>query len=61
VRYKGAKANDVYEKLGHKGIMAGYPLTRHYSGIGEAGGYCVTEVHTSEDISRLEQALKEVV
>jgi len=60
VQYKSAKSDDVYEKLGQKGIMAGYPLSRHYSGIGEAGGYCVTEVHTSEDISRLEQALKEV-
>jgi glycine dehydrogenase subunit 1 len=61
VGYKGAKANDVYEKLGQRGIMAGYPLTRHYSGIGEAGGYCVTEVHSSDDISRLEHALQEVV
>jgi glycine dehydrogenase subunit 1 len=61
IGYDGAKAEDVYEKLGQKGIMAGYPLTRHYPGIGEAGGYCVTEVHTSDDISRLSEALQEVV
>jgi len=60
VGYERAKAKDVYEKLGLRGIMAGYPLTRHFSGIGEAGGYCVTEVHSSDDIMRLEQALKEV-
>ena len=28
VGYGGAKAEDVYEKLGQRGIMAGYPLTR---------------------------------
>jgi glycine dehydrogenase subunit 1 len=61
VGYEHAKARDVHEKLGTKGIMAGYPLTPHFSGIGEAGGYCVTEVHSSEDISRLTAALKEVV
>jgi glycine dehydrogenase subunit 1 len=60
VGYERARALDVYEKLGAKGIMAGYPLTKHFSGIGEAGGYCVTEVHSSEDISRLVQALREV-
>jgi len=61
VGYERARAADVYEKLGEKGIMAGYPLTKHYPGIGEAGGYCVTEVHSSDDISRLEQALREGV
>jgi glycine dehydrogenase subunit 1 len=61
VGYEGARAKDVHEKLGAKGIMAGYPLTEHFSGIGESGGYCVTEVHSSDDISRLTGALKEVV
>jgi glycine dehydrogenase subunit 1 len=61
IGYERAKADQVYERLGQMGIMAGYPLTRHYRGIGEAGGYCVTEVHSSDDISRLRRALEEVV
>jgi glycine dehydrogenase subunit 1 len=60
VGYETANAEVVYEELGRKGIMASYPLSRHFSGIGEAGGYCVTEVHSSEDISRLTAALEEV-
>ena len=52
VRYKSSKASDVYRKLSQKGILGGYPLTRDFPGIGEAGGYCVTEVHSSDDISQ---------
>jgi glycine dehydrogenase subunit 1 len=61
IGYKGAKASDVYERLARKGILAGYPLTQHFPGIGEAGGYCVTEVHSSEDVARLVSGLKEVL
>ena len=61
VGYQRAHAKDVYENLAKKGILAGYPLTGHYPGIGEAGGYCVTEVHSSADISRLVSGLKEVL
>ena len=41
--------------------MAGYPVGPSY-GLGvEAGVYCVTEVHTREDIERLAAALEESV
>ena len=58
--YKRRKAPEVFAELGKRGVMAGYPLTRHSSQIGEAGAYCVTEVHSSEDIGRLVAALGEV-
>jgi len=61
VRYKSAKASDVYRRLSQKGILGGYPLTRDFPDIGEAGGYCVTEVHSSDDISQLVGGLKEVL
>ncbi len=60
VGYDRARSEDVFQKLAARGIMAGYPLNRHFSGIGEAGGYCVTEVHSSDDIATLTQALREV-
>jgi glycine dehydrogenase subunit 1 len=48
-------------RLSQKGILGGYPLTKDFPGIGEAGGYCVTEVHSSDDISQLVGALREVL
>ncbi len=61
VRYRASKASDVHRKLSERGILGGYPLTREFPGIGEAGGYCVTEVHSSDDISQLVGALREAV
>jgi glycine dehydrogenase subunit 1 len=61
VRYKNSNAEEVHRRLARKGILGGYPLTREFSGIGEAGGYCVTEVHSSDDISQLVGALREVL
>ncbi len=61
VRYEKSKASDVYRRLPGKGILGGYPLTEAFPGIGEAGAFCVTEVHSSEDVSKLVGALKEVL
>jgi glycine dehydrogenase subunit 1 len=61
VRYKRSKAEEVHRRLAQKGILGGYPLTRGFPGIGEAGGYCVTEVHSSDDILQLVGALREVL
>ena len=42
-------------------VYAGYPLEKRF-GLGrEAGLFCVTEVHTSEDIERLAEALEEAL
>jgi glycine dehydrogenase subunit 1 len=61
VGYERRSASDVFAELAKRGVMAGYPLSQHSSQIGEAGSYCVTEVHSSEDIGRLVEALGEVV
>jgi glycine cleavage system P protein (glycine dehydrogenase) subunit 1 len=61
VGYERRKASFVFAELAKRGVMAGYPLAEHFSRIGEAGSFCVTEVHTSEDIGRLVVALGEVV
>jgi glycine dehydrogenase subunit 1 len=61
VGYERRKAPWIFSELAKRGIMGGYPLTEHFSQIGEAGSYCVTEVHSSEDIGRLVDALGEVV
>ena len=61
VSYRGAKAESVYRRLARKGVLAGYPVGRSYGLGAEAGVYCVTEVHTREDIERLADALAEAI
>jgi len=60
VSYPKANARAVYSRLSRKGILAGYPIQKDF-GLGEAGLYCVTEVHTVDDMERLAGALEEAV
>ncbi len=58
VSYARARSRSVFKRMAKAGVLAGYPLERE-SGIGaEAGLYCVTEVHTKDDIERLAGALE---
>jgi glycine dehydrogenase subunit 1 len=61
VGYERRKASWIFSELAKRGVMAGYPLTEHFTQIGEAGSYCVTEVHSSADIGRLVDALGALV
>ncbi len=59
VSYKRAKAEVVYRRLAKEGVLAGYPTHRE---VGfQSGLYCVTEVHTRDDIERLALAIEEAV
>jgi glycine cleavage system P protein (glycine dehydrogenase) subunit 1 len=61
VSYAHSKASSVFRGLAKRGIMAGYPMERSL-GLGvEAASFCVTEVHTADDIERLVDAIEEVV
>ncbi|MDA4128695.1 MAG: aminomethyl-transferring glycine dehydrogenase subunit GcvPA [Thaumarchaeota archaeon] len=57
---RGTNATSVYRKLAKIGFLAGYPLDAKF-GAGQAGLYCVTEVHTAEDIESLAEAIEEVL
>jgi glycine dehydrogenase subunit 1 len=48
------------ELLGHR-IFGGKDLTREFPELGNSALYCVTEVHTKEDIDGLANSMKEVV
>jgi glycine dehydrogenase subunit 1 len=61
VSYQEAKAKAVFGKLARKGVLAGYPIQRAFGLGAEAGLYCVTEVHTRDDIDRLAGALEEAI
>jgi glycine dehydrogenase subunit 1 len=60
VGYRKSSAADVHRKLAQRGILAGYPLTHRFRELGEAGAFCITEVHSAEDIMQLAGALREV-
>ena len=55
----GKSVNEVNQLLLEKGIFGGQDLSKDFSELGESALYCVTEVHTKEDIDRLVQALTE--
>jgi len=61
VSYRRARAETVFKRLARKGVLAGYPLPTTFGAGVESGLYCVTEVHTREDIDRLVGSLKEVL
>ena len=61
VSYDGAKSEPIFRRLAKKGVMAGYPLPKDFGVGADAGLYCVTEVHTRDDIERLARALEEAM
>jgi glycine dehydrogenase subunit 1 len=61
VSYREANAKAVFGKLSRKGVLAGYPIQKSFGLGAEAGLYCVTEIHTRDDVDRLAAALGEVV
>jgi glycine dehydrogenase subunit 1 len=58
VGYGRKRASQIYARLAKKNIFAGYPISGDFEGVGEAGLYCVTEIHTSDDIEHLVAALR---
>ena len=52
---------EINRALLAQGIFGGKDLTEEFPELGNSALYCVTEVHTQDDIDRLVKALKEVV
>jgi glycine dehydrogenase subunit 1 len=61
ISYNKAKADVVFRKLAKNGILAGYPVDKRFGLGAEAGLFCVTEVHTADDIEKLADALEEAL
>jgi glycine dehydrogenase subunit 1 len=59
VVFTGRKVKEVNGRLLKRGMMGGKDLTREYPELGQAALYCVTEVHTVEQIDALASALRE--
>jgi len=63
VNYDGAglTAKEVHDALLRDGIHGGKPITGEFPELGQTALYCITEIHTKEDIDRLVGALKSLV
>jgi glycine dehydrogenase subunit 1 len=57
----GASSDSIYRELARRGVLAGYPMDGRFNLEKEAGLFCVTEVHSAEDIGRLVAAVEAVV
>jgi glycine dehydrogenase subunit 1 len=57
----GKTVAEINKALLAKGIFGGKDLTQEFPELGNSALYCVTEVHTKDDIDRLVTALKETV
>ncbi|MDV3244653.1 MAG: aminomethyl-transferring glycine dehydrogenase subunit GcvPA [Nitrososphaerales archaeon] len=61
VEYPRGTAESVQRRLVKRKILAGHPVGREFGLGSRVGLYCVTEVHTSDDIERLATALEEAI
>lgn len=57
----GKKVAAVNRRLLRQGIFGGIDLSREFPELGETALYCVTEMHSKDDIDRLVLALDEAV
>jgi glycine dehydrogenase subunit 1 len=56
----GRRVAEVNVALRRRGIFGGFDLSALFPELGESALYCITELHTQEDIDRLADALSEV-
>jgi len=56
----GKTIKEINKALLKKGIFGGKDLSKDFSQFGQSALYCVTEIHTKDDIDKLAFALKEV-
>ncbi|MFW9974001.1 MAG: glycine dehydrogenase, partial [Candidatus Thorarchaeota archaeon] len=62
VRFEnGVTAKDVHEGLLESGIHGGRILTEEFPALGESMLFCVTEIHSKENIDELIQAVENIV
>lgn len=57
----GLTVAEINQKLLGKKIFGGKDLSQDFPEFGQAALFCVTEVHTKEDIDNLVQSIKEIV
>jgi glycine dehydrogenase subunit 1 len=61
VTFRGRTVAEVNDHLLSQGIFGGHDVGADHPDLGNAALYCVTEVHTDEDVQRLVAAVAEAV
>ena len=61
VSFEDKTVGEVHRELLSRGIHGGKSLVEEFPELGETALYCVTELHTKEDIDLLVSALEEVL
>lgn len=56
----GLSVKAVHEKLLQRGIQGGKDVSKEFPELGETALYCVTEIHSREEIERLAAAVEEI-
>ena len=56
----GKSVTEINSALRAHAIFGGRDLSPFFSALGQSALYCVTEIHTQEDIDRLVEAVEEV-
>ncbi|WP_127506329.1 aminomethyl-transferring glycine dehydrogenase subunit GcvPA [Actinoplanes solisilvae] len=57
----GRDVGEINESLREQGIFGGKDLSREFPELGASALYCVTEIHTLNDIERLVEALRKAI
>jgi glycine dehydrogenase subunit 1 len=57
----GLKAKEAHDALLQKGVHGGKNVSKEFPELGETALYCVTEIHSEEEIKLLAAALEEIV
>jgi glycine cleavage system P protein (glycine dehydrogenase) subunit 1 len=57
----GKTVAHINNELLERGIFGGKDLSKEFPDLGQSALYCVTEIHTQDDIDRLVSALEEVL
>jgi len=57
----GMSVKEINKRLLEYGIFGGIDLSKSFPELGNSALYCVTEIHTKEDIDKLVQALREII
>jgi len=51
----------IHQKLLQNGIHGGKDISKDFPELGESALYCVTEIHSKEEIERLANAIKDII
>lgn len=57
----GLKVSEVNEKLLKHQIQGGKDISKELPELGETALYCITEIHSTQEIERLAEALREIL